>query len=417
MNVPRPSPRTWTWPLLLVLIAGLLTAQPGFGQAATREAGEGNLISRKTDELCRTASTHFQDRLDRLATWLNSRGLIQLQIKAHFYDPELRRVFVEFAGKLRFTGKWPGKIKREEMYFTSDGDIAYDLTISHITQDSSGVRFEYQGNLVVFFDKILYDLAKSIPHLVGAAAFSAAGNVMIEFWKGLNHELLGQAISDTCAKFSLDYLSTITAEVLSNVSAPRRQALREVLQRSMHNGGVLHFFVVTVLKSVGKGVANFAGASAGAVVGNFLVPGAGGVVGAYLGSKLVSTLAKTAVYSLAVDLPIEVFLKKMVKHHERLQQNPQDPVAREKLAGYGGRIFTRVKREVDQNVFKTFDELLKKMDGCTPAERQAFIGLLQDIRELLRFRLTEQKDWYAAKKMNQMRVQLEKWGIFGRFPF
>lgn len=400
------TPRTWGE-----------TPRPTLASAPGGQGGQDGVVARRIDEICLRVATLVQQQLPVFARHLDRQGMVRLQIRNQFYDPAYRRVFIEFAGTVRFTGKWPGKIRREELFLTSDGDIAVDLFVEKVTPAGQGVDFAFRGDLVIFFDKILYDLAKTIPHLVGAFAFSAAGDLLVTFLQGLNLEILGRAISDTCAKFSLDYLSVMGAEMLTTIGGRGSPGLREHLKRSIKNGGVLDFFVMTLLKSLAKGAATFTGATLGATLGNLLVPGPGGVVGAYLGSKATSMVAKTAIYYVAVDLPITVFLKKMVKFQDRLTRDPGDPTAAQKLAGYGATIFRKVKREVDQGTYQTFDELLEKIDGFPAAERPTFLGLLKDVRELLRFRVIDLKDWYAAKKMNQMRLLLEKWGLFGQFGF
>ncbi|RCK77821.1 MAG: hypothetical protein OZSIB_2590 [Candidatus Ozemobacter sibiricus] len=404
--------------ILLSLGLGLpLIGEPRPAGTATLASATDGAFARRLDEVCQRVAAVVQQQLPRLAHSLEKRGLVRLQIRHQFYDPQFRRVFVEFAGSVRFNGQLPGKIRRDEIYLTSDGDIAYDLFIDKVTPAGSGVEFAFRGDLVIFFDKILYDLAKTLPHLAGAFAFSAAGDLLVDFLRGLDLEILGQAISDTCAKFSLDYLSVIGAEVLAIIGGRGSPGLRESLKRSIRNGGVANFFVLTLLKSLAQGAATFTGATVGATLGNLLVPGPGAVVGAYLGSKATMLVARTAIYYLTVDFPITILLSKMVKFYERQRRDPADQTAAQRVAGYGATIFRKVKREVDQSVYKTFDELLEKIDGFAAGERPAFIGLLQDIREALRFRVIDLKDWYAAKKMNQMRLRLEKWGLFGQFRF
>ena len=51
------------------------------------------------------------------------------------------------------------------------------------------------------------------------------------------------------------------------------------------------------------------------------------------------------------------------------------------------------------------------MDKFEGSERKAFVHLLSKLGEQLRFKLMEEKDWYAAKKLNQMRFKMKNWGL------
>jgi len=408
--------------LLLVFLAQI-AFQPGFTLFAADLKSEDSLrghdgiLAKKTDDLCKKLAGVFEGRLLKLAALLNAGKIVRIEIRNHFYDPQYRRSFVEFRGSAAFGARLPFKVKKDDYYFTSDGNLAYDLSIEKLSVRGGTITFNFQGDLVIFFDKILYEIAKTVPNVVGAVAFSAAGDLLVEFLAKINLEMLGEAISSTFSKFSAEYLSTIGAEVLHNTTAVRQESVSTMVRDAIKSGGAGNFFVLTIMKSVGHGAAHFVGASLGGIVGNLLAPGPGAIIGAYLGSKIASTIAKTVVYYLAVDLPISVFLKKIVRYEEQRRNFPNDSVARAKIEEYGRKIFQRVKREIENGVYKTFDALLGKMDGFEKTERQAFVPLLKDIREFFRFKVIEKNDWFAAKKMNQMQLQLQTWGLMNQFPF
>jgi hypothetical protein len=341
---------------------------------------------------------------------VNQQKNLRLQIKNQFYDAHLRRVFIEFSGSALFSGKLPEKVKLTDYFITSDGAYAYDLTIEKAVRTPAGITFEFRGDIVLSLDKILYDMAKEATSLGTALVFNKAADLLVEFLTGINSEILAQSISKCFAKFSKEAVAISTAELIDNATRVNNKKFVELIKGSAKNGGILTFLTLTILKTSVSSVAGVAGATLGAMAGSALVPGVGGVVGAYLGNKLFASISKAIIYQVAVDLPITFALRKIVACQKLLEEYPDKEAIRAKADSSNRLILRKVKRELDNDDYKTFDQLLDKMDDYAKADIRFFVPVLKNITELLRFKVMEERDWYAAKKFQQLRLKVQEWG-------
>ncbi|MFC1746613.1 hypothetical protein ACFL35_21655, partial [Candidatus Riflebacteria bacterium] len=117
------------------------------------------------------------------------------------------------------------------------------------------------------------------------------------------------------------------------------------------------------------------------------------------------------------DLPMRVYLRKIVKYQKRLAEDPENQVFRAKIEKCHRFITGKMKKEFESEEYSTFDRLLKTIEAMSVEDRPALIPLLKDIQELLSFKLLQEKDWYASKKLLQLREKLKSWGIHKHFPY
>lgn len=380
--------------------------------SATDAAGSRRVtLPERADAILVKIADLCQNQAQAIARHLNAGTHVRLNIGQGFYDKNLRRLFIAFEGAATFTGKLPFKLDTADRYFTSDNDIAWDFAIDQVRQQGRVISFRFHGDVVVFLDRLVYDLSKEMIDLAGGLAFRAAGDVMIQFLEKLNGKLMAEAITKTFASFSKESLSTTGAELLSNSIQKQGQAFAELVRTALRDGSFVEFCCFTIVRtSIGQ-VSGLLGSTLGAAVGTSLAPGPGTVVGAFLGRRLTIAVAKTISYKLTVELPMEVCLRKIRRYGMTVSRNPGDLEAASRLPRLEQFITTRLQREFDENVYETLDRLIGRVVAFDRQDLPAFVSLLRTVREMLSFKLLQKGDWYAAKKYHQMKLALEKVGL------
>ncbi|HNV71124.1 MAG TPA: hypothetical protein PKO06_15585, partial [Candidatus Ozemobacteraceae bacterium] len=217
--------------------------------------------------------------------------------------------------------------------------------------------------------------------------------------------------------FSRESASVMVGEVFDNSSRPSNPEFRRRVQEALKDGSVTTYFVLTLLKNSVSSIASIGGASLGGMVGGLLVPGPGAIVGAYLGGKISSTMAKTVVYKLSVDIPIKLCLRKIVKHGRELRQQPRSESSTRGMEKVHRFVTNRVKHEVDREEYKTLDHILAGMNEQNAEDRIYFVPLLKSFQEMLRFKVIEERDWYASKKFYQLKQRVTDWNLLPHVPF
>ncbi|MBI3039145.1 hypothetical protein HYY75_08880 [bacterium] len=358
----------------------------------------------------------FQRKSVELAARLREGKRLNLEIKNQFYDKHLRRIFVDFKGTGIFSGKLPFKFDLSDYYITSDGPIAYDLIIEKMSQEGGAIVFSFHGDLVVSLDKIIYELAKTTAQIVGAVAINQASNHILEFLQTADLGLFAKAVTQTFSKFSKETLAEGGANVLDNAIRVNNKKLAAFVREAITSGGMASFLTLAIIRSSSNAIASVVGASLGAMAGNLVAPGVGGVIGAFVGGLVLSDAVKVVVYELTVDFPIEISLKKIVKFQEILNSCNSDAISRAKVEKYSRFIFSKIKREVDWEEYKTLDIVINKVEKFPKEQRKCFVSIFQEVLELLRFRVIEKKDWYSSKKFYQVKQKISEWGLVELFP-
>lgn len=406
-----------------VLILPLLVIWLGFCSHAGLAAepnpafGQPGWFSAKTDLVLDKVADVLQKKIRELAGFLNNRQSLDLKITQMFYDRHLRRMFVEYDGAVRFTGKWPSKFDKDEYYFTSDGNLAWDFTLRDLRVEKGAITFTIKGDLVISLDKIMFELASEISRAATMVAWYQASDALLVFFQKLDCDLVARSITKTLGSFSRESAAVMAGELIDNSSRPSNPEFRRRVKEAMEDGSVVTYFALTLIKNSASSFAGIGGATLGGLVGNLVVPGAGGVVGAYLGSKIFSTMAKTVVYKLSVDWPTKLCLRQIVKHGRDLQNQPRNEVSSRGLERITTFVNNRVKHELDREEYKTFDLLLAAMNEREAADRAYFAPLLRSFQDMLRFKVIEEKDWYASKKFYQLKQRVVDWGLLKQVPF
>ncbi|MFZ2961038.1 MAG: hypothetical protein WA705_29515 [Candidatus Ozemobacteraceae bacterium] len=382
------------------------------GTANSPTSGTSKSLSQRADDLLGHIGDAFLKKLPIFVDRLNSGKKVSLTTTMAFYDAKLRRIFVAFKGSAIFTGHLPQRIEDlADRVITSDSDIAWDFSVSHLKNAEGVIAFDFEGDVVIFLDKVMLSIAHTTAEVAGGLAFRQAGEALLSFVTALNPGALANAITKTFATFSKDALATTGQEMLQNAAFSKNKKLSELIREGARSGGMLEFMALSVLHASFSGVAQFTGATIGAAVGNILVPGAGAFAGALIGQKIVGAVAKTVVHKLSVDLPIEIALRRICKSGEALKENSGDQIAREKMSSAEALILKKLKREFDNSYYETLDKLMHHIDGLDAVERPYLTTLLKRIYDLLVFKVTDKGDWYSAKKYNQLKVKCAFWGI------
>ncbi len=392
--------------------AALVPAQaetPDRGVAAARSA-----IGDKVQETVDKIGEAVKRQVLQLAAHLDANPHLQLTVDSAFYDRKLRRVFIAVHGAATFTGRLGFPVRHSDYCFTSDDAIAYDLSLTQVKVGKGQITCRFSGDLVLFFDKILYETTRQAVDIGGGLALSALADNLLVFVHQTDMRLLAEALTKTLRNFSADSLGTTGAELIDNLIRTNRHRVADLVRGAVKSGGMGSFLLITIIKSSIGSAASLAGSSLGAVVGNVLVPGAGGVVGAFIGGKILGALSRMVVYEVTVEIPVKIALHKIVRAHV----NPDDSLSGPNLTPEVRRnhefVLRRVKRGIDNNHYKELDDTLKAMADFPADERPAFVPLLCQIKELLRYKTIDLGDWYGAKKYHQLlwfarENKLERW--------
>lgn len=405
LSAPRLVSAMRSLPVILLfclVFTGVLPAQT----APTRPT-----VASAVDATFEKVALTFQKRLETFSTEISRRPSLRFHMKTSFYDKHLRKFFADFDGSGSFTGKFPGNIKVADYYITSDGAVAYDINVEKLTCSGEGLKFAFHGDLVLSIDKLIYNLAQESTQIAGTLAISQAADLMFGFLNVANPSVLAECVTKTFQKFSVSTLSVGAAELTEKALSQNNKKLAQMVKESAKDGSMATFLAFSLLKASATSLAAVAGASLGAMVGSSLAPGPGTIVGAFIGKQVAKTGAKTVIYEVTIDIPIAMALKKIAKYQAVLSESPASELARSKIEEPTNFIIKKLKKEIDSGDYKTFDGVLKKIEKFEPSERSGLTSLLHQIGELLRFRLMEEKDWYAAKKLNQLRLKLQEWGV------
>lgn len=398
---------------LVVLLAFIGTAGT-LPAAQTEKPGISGFMARlpeKADALLVKVAAVIQNRMKVFAGHLNAGTHVRLNIGQGFYDRNLRRLFITFEGAATFTGKLPFPDDLTDRYFTSDSDIAWDLSLFEIRRHGGKIGFRFQGDLVVFLDRLVYDLAKEFIDIAGGVAFQRAGEALLAFATEFNTRLVAEAVTKTFTSFSKESLSTTGAELAANAVQHDSHRIRDLALEAVRNGSFADFCCVAILRAGIDQTGGLVGATLGAVVGSAIVPGAGSVVGAFIGSRITKTIAHNISYKITIEAPMEFCLRQISREWRRLKARSDDPVASARIARREKFIVNRLQREFDENRYETLDKLIARITKFDAAELPAFAHLLANIREILSFKLLQKGDWFAAKKLHQMKAALQKVGL------
>lgn len=408
----KPLRRT-TLLVLALLVAFVSEAFPlAAAQAGkTGVAGVLQKLPEKADALLVTAAVGIQNRAKVFAEHLNAGSHVRLNISHGFYDRNLRRLFIMFDGAATFTGKLPFSDDLSDRYFTSDSDIAWDLTLFSIKRSGGKIGFRFQGDVVVFLDRLVYDLAKEFIDIAGGVAFMKAAETLCSFTSEFNSRLVAQAVTKTFASFSKESLSTMGAEFVANAVQHDSHRIRDLVREAITNGSFADFCCVAIIRAGIDQTGGLVGATLGAMAGSAIAPGAGSVVGAFIGRRITISIAHTISYKLTVEGPMEVCLRQIRKEWRRLQERADDQVAAGRIGSREKFILGRLKREFDENRYETLDKLIARVSKFDTADLPAFVSLMSQVREMLAFKLLQKGDWYASKKLLQMKVAMQNIGL------
>lgn len=400
--------------LMLVLLTAFVNGTIPLAAAPVEKGGVAGFMPRlpeKADALLVKVAVVTQNRMKGFAEHLNAGSHVRLNISHGFYDRDLRRLFIMFDGAATFTGKLPFPDDLSDRYFTSDSDIAWDLTLFSMKRTGGKIGFRFQGDVVVFLDRLVYDLAKEFIDIAGGVAFMKAADVICRFASEFDSRLVAQAVTKTFASFSKESFSTTGAELLANAVQHDSSRVRDLVRDAITNGSFADFCCVAIIRAGIDQTGGLVGATLGAMAGSAVAPGAGSVVGAFIGRRITVSIAHTISYKLTVEGPMEVCLRQIRKEWLRLQERSDDQIAVSRIASREKFILGRLKREFDENRYETLDKLVVRVEKFDAADLPAFVSLLRQVREMLAFKLLQKGDWYASKKLLQMKAAMRKIGL------
>jgi hypothetical protein len=148
----------------------------------------------------------------------------------------------------------------------------------------------------------------------------------------------------------------------------------------MRDGSMLGFLAIQIMRCSSLSLVSVAGASLGATIGSIVAPGPGSVVGAYLGSQIMTLIARTVIYELTAELPMKQNIKRMVLSYRILQKNPADEKARLKYTESSDKISRKVMKEFKSEKFRLFEAALKEIDELQSEDRIAMVPLLKELQ-------------------------------------
>ncbi|MBF0501264.1 MAG: hypothetical protein HQM09_14085 [Candidatus Riflebacteria bacterium] len=383
----------------------------GNNSKADSNIAESNKAAEKFSTLLARIGDVTLQKLPIFIDLLNRGGKLSISTPISFYDAKLHRIFVAFKGSCKFTGHLLTKIDLEDRCFTNDGEFAWDFTVEHIKKTDDCITFDFEGDLVMFLDKFVLSLVHQATDIACGLTFDVASEQLVSFLKMFDLKIVAEAVSKTLTSFSQEALIVSADELTQNAVSADNQKLAALIRQGKQSGGMTEFLGLSILKAAFKGTVGFAGTTLGGIVGNALVPGAGAFAGAFLGSRISSAISSTIVYKLAIELPMESAIKQICKYGADLAKSPADQIAREKISSSESLIIKKLKREFDTDNFETLNKLLHRIDTLDSGNRPYMTSLVHQVKDLLAFKITENGDWYGAKKYNQLQVMCAGWGI------
>ena len=407
----RTENRTVGW-LLVFLLIGQCLLPAAFAQS---RAETGATSSRAFQKLFDQVGGECRRWIPVFVQALNKTRTFDISVHNLLYDARLRRVFLEFKGKINLPPRVP--TPNQSLFLTSDGMVAFDIFYEKSVAYRSAKVIAFHGDVVISLEKVLYEFAKDLVLMAGSVGLNLAGEHIIEFLQKIDSHFLAEALHKAVTRFSREAVAVAGAEVMHNAARDKNSPLRELIRGSIKDRSLPTFIALTLLKSTAVSLAGVSGASLGAAAGNVLLPGIGGVIGAFVGNQVATTAGKTLVHKVTVDVPMSILLRKLVKFSARLQASPRDEFAHSRLEQYRGFIVREIRREIESEDYQTLDRLLKKIHEFSAPDRVAFIPLLKEIQEILRFKLMEEGDWYAGKKILQFRERIRQWGLESHFSY
>lgn len=390
--------------ILLIFVLFLAPMAPVVADPSER----GRISFHKTVEASLLKSAAALDKAAvQLFNKLDKTDNISVKILSHFYDSRIRRYFISISGKANFTGKFPYQIKGDEFVLTSNGEVSFDINLSQVKQSRNAITCNFNGAITVSMDRLAYKLIKTVPHLAASGALSPAFNMLSEFLEKLNIGVLSEAISETLRSFSTVALAKAATELIS--SAGKNREVSRLIKDTIKDGSIMSYLTLLILKCSTVSLVSISGASLGGIIGSTLAPGPGGVVGAFLGSQIMTIVAKAVIYQLSAEMPMKQNIKRMVLSHRILQQNPADESARAKYEKSLSKLEKSIKVEFDSEHFKLFESLLKEIDQLNADERLAMVPLLKNLQSALGFKITNDGDWYFARKFYLLKQYVDRW--------
>ncbi len=340
---------------------------------------------------------------------LDKSNNFSVKVHSHFYDSRIRRYFISISGEATFGGRFPYKFKGDQFVLTGDREVSFDFNLSQIKQSRDGINFNFAGAITVSMDRLAYRMIQVIPHLAASGALSPAFELLTEFLQKLNIGILSEAISETFRSFSTVAFTKAATELISG--AGKNHKVGQLIKDTVKDGSILSFLAIQIMRCSSISLVSVAGASLGATVGSILAPGAGSVVGAFLGSQILTIVAKMIIYEVSAEMPMRRNLRRMLLSYQILQKNPSDDPARIEYDSSMAKIEIKIKKEFDSERFSLFEALLKEIDQLAADERIAVVPLLKNLQSALRFKVTNDGDWYYARKFYLLKQYVDKWNL------
>ena len=401
--------------LSFVLILSLLAAP--FADAAEMRPIEKARVSfsQAVEKSLVRAASALDKAAIALAHAVDKTDNLSVEVHSHFYDSRIRRYFISISGTALFQGKLPYKLKADRYFISTDSEVSIDLDISHLKQTRSGLSFTYEGAITVSLDRIAYEMLKKIPHLAASGALSPAFDLLTEFLAKLNIGVLSKAISETCRSFSAVAFTRLVTDLIK--ASGQNHGLGRFFKDALREGNILSFLALQIFRCASISLVSVTGASLGAAVGSVIAPGPGSLIGAYMGSQILSVLAKIVVYQLTAKMPLRRNMKRMIVAHRFIQKNPGDDVARKEYQDAMSKIEKEIASELNNEKFSLFETLLKETDKLESSDRQVIVPLLKNIQTLLQFKVIRDGDWYYARKYYLLKQHVDRWGLQSQIVF
>ncbi len=402
--------------LLSLLLIFSLVVSPAIAQHDESSTGRLRVsFSAAVDSSLKQAASALDRAALKLFSALDKTDNLKVSVHSHFYDASIRRYFVSVSGSAIFTGSLPFKPEKESYLITGNQEISFDISLSEVKHASRAITFNFTGTFVVSMDRMAYKMMQTVPHLAASGALGPVFDMLTEFFDKLNIGILSQAISETFRKFSNVALTKAGTELLTQ--AGKNKNIGTVIRDSVKNGSILNFLAITILKSATTSIISVSGATLGSMVGSVIAPGPGTAIGAFLGSQILSLLAKAVIHELTAELPLKFNIKKLVTSWRILNRNPSDEVARGAFDRSRSKIEKKISAELANEKFSLFKTLLKEIDEMSAADRPAMVALLKNLQQILSFKITNEGDWYFARQYYQLKAAVERWGLQNQVVF
>lgn len=423
--------RTVALSLLLSLSGGLLA--PSLAVAAeaplvhTQGTVREDLLDAKEEVSAKLAGkiyTVLRKVFLKVLDRANKSARIDLRLNFSFLDDHERMLF-DVGGTVRVKvgadkarAEFQRMLEKEETKVVStNGPISIDCAVTPLKIEGDEVLFGVQLDVAVLTHAIFQQLVRSAAQVGSFLAINVLAGKAIEALTTFSTDTAGQALEMGIENLPPVIGAEAGAITYAAFQDQEHSTWKERLKATLTPGGLLKHFALAAIFAGVKGGAQAIGLSVGAAVGASLIPGGGTFLSTLLTTSALIWFGNHVVHTVGVKWPVLWKLAKIGRlyrkafdseggRRERLSnkyaeyhQNVLDKVLREMESGYKRWVFLELLIKYFRSRVRDRGALANNIEGFDLVPYQP---LVDGLAARLQFRMSQGKDWYAARMYYQL---------------